>query len=529
MEAYQNLIPDTAGETLFALRQLVAQTGSYQIQGSFLNSTVSTTTFQVIPFQPASTDVRVNVLWFASLLFSLITASFGILVKQWLREYLAVENPSPQARLRLRHLRYPQLKAWKVFEIAAVLPLLLQLSLGLFFVGMCYFTTEVDSRVTHTVLPLVAGWAFCFLMATALPIFFPRCPYRTTLLRAPLRWVHDRVEASTSIFDGHNPSSFWSVVWEKIVFLTWDVTPSPFRSMMMHPRAVLSAFLPLLPFVWLLLWIGKQAYALWRSIRQSWIDLFVSLKEHRTLPLAPWRRSAVGTARSILTIFRIMHRALAAGNEQRVVLKQKKDLEILAAVDVIQSNDELLYTAISEAVSQLLLPDFHPADILSFAEELALSRLGTFPPVTPLFHIATLKGEVQFTIHVIISRYWSALPANVKFDREYEDPSRNIYSTLVSTAMLGATGRRIPSACLYVISRYSPEHIDAVCAALFNLRYSLPSWICDTSMAQSCAYFGLGPVRCELFLGVSPWLDRHPSCAMVITAISQLRPLCSVL
>lgn len=97
---------------------------------------------------------------------------------------MAVQNPSPQARLRLRHLRYPELDKWRIFEIAASLPLLVQLSLGLFFVGLCYFTASVHASIGYTTLPLVAGWAFCFITVTILPLFFPRCPYRTTLLKS---------------------------------------------------------------------------------------------------------------------------------------------------------------------------------------------------------------------------------------------------------------------------------------------------------------------------------------------------------
>lgn len=136
------------------------------------------------PFRPSPNDIRVNVLWFASLIFSLITASFGILVKQWLREYLAVTYPSPYARLRIRHYREPGLIQWQVFEIAAVLPLLQQLSLALFFIGLCYFTASVHESVGNTSLPLVAAWGFCLLVVTILPVFFPRCPYKTTLLKS---------------------------------------------------------------------------------------------------------------------------------------------------------------------------------------------------------------------------------------------------------------------------------------------------------------------------------------------------------
>ncbi|KAI0759638.1 hypothetical protein BC629DRAFT_1295315, partial [Irpex lacteus] len=177
IESYNNLLEDSATQTLIAIRQLVAQTASYNFEAGMLNSSASPLVVEA--FQASSTDIRVNVFWFASLLFSLITASFGILVKQWLREYLAAENPSSQARLRVRHLRHPQLSQWKVFEIAAVSPLLLQLSLALFFIGLCFFTASVHPSVKYTTLPLVVGCAFCLCTVTILPLFFPQCPYRT--------------------------------------------------------------------------------------------------------------------------------------------------------------------------------------------------------------------------------------------------------------------------------------------------------------------------------------------------------------
>ena len=88
------------------------------------------------PYSPSLSAVRINTLWFASLVFSLATASFGMSVKQWLREYLVCDYTSPQARLRIRQHRDPGMRAWKVLELAAMLPLLLQLSLALFFAGL---------------------------------------------------------------------------------------------------------------------------------------------------------------------------------------------------------------------------------------------------------------------------------------------------------------------------------------------------------------------------------------------------------
>lgn len=168
---------------LFFLQRIATQ--GYTLNSGFLN--VTSPPQDPPPFEAPEWALQVNGLWFASLILSLATASFSMLVKSWLREYLAGEWIAPQKRLRARHYRYPSLVKWKVFEIAAVLPLLLQLSLGLFFAGLCIFTAEIDTRMGRTSLPLVVAWAF-FLSATTLaPLLSPRCPFKLLLLKHALK------------------------------------------------------------------------------------------------------------------------------------------------------------------------------------------------------------------------------------------------------------------------------------------------------------------------------------------------------
>ncbi|KAI0776493.1 hypothetical protein BC629DRAFT_1290510, partial [Irpex lacteus] len=118
--AYPNLQPSPLDRLAYALEQIAVQTAGYNLTDGILIS--NALPVSPPPFQASNGDIRVNILWFASLVVSLVTASFGMLVKQWLREFLAVEVPSPQARLRLRHFREPQLRKWKVYEIVACLP-----------------------------------------------------------------------------------------------------------------------------------------------------------------------------------------------------------------------------------------------------------------------------------------------------------------------------------------------------------------------------------------------------------------------
>ena len=94
-----------------------------------------------LPPSQTCSDARANTLWFASLTISLMTAFLGLLVKQWLHEHLATEDLSALHRIRLRHSRESQMKAWIISKIARLLPILLLISLGLFSIGLCCFTS----------------------------------------------------------------------------------------------------------------------------------------------------------------------------------------------------------------------------------------------------------------------------------------------------------------------------------------------------------------------------------------------------
>lgn len=181
IESYKNLSQDPADLTVQILLQVSQQLSSYHVNGQFSNSTIPS--FHLPTFTPTRPMIIVNMMWFGSLTISLMAASYGMLVKQWLREYLANRDASPLARLRIRCFRYPALAKWKVFEIVAILPLLLQLALGLFFVGLCYFTSSIHPAIQWTVIPLVSIWASLLISATLAPVVSARCPYKTTFLK----------------------------------------------------------------------------------------------------------------------------------------------------------------------------------------------------------------------------------------------------------------------------------------------------------------------------------------------------------
>lgn len=155
---------------------------SYSLNGAYLN--VSSPLPPAEPFDVPIWALRVNGLWFASLILSLAAASLGMLVKSWLREYLNLGTDFPRERLRARYYRAPAMNDWYVYEIVALLPILLQLALALFFIGLCLFTASVDRRMRYTTLPLVAVWAAFLIFTFLAPLFSPRCPWKVHALKA---------------------------------------------------------------------------------------------------------------------------------------------------------------------------------------------------------------------------------------------------------------------------------------------------------------------------------------------------------
>lgn len=114
----------------------------------------------------------------------------AILVKQWLREYPAVEITSPQQHIRIRHFRYLGLVKWQVFEIAAALPILLQVALVLFFLGLGDFARGLHPVLGWIVTSLTIGWLVLYGATTFMPLLSCQCPYKTPLIRTALQRIH---------------------------------------------------------------------------------------------------------------------------------------------------------------------------------------------------------------------------------------------------------------------------------------------------------------------------------------------------
>lgn len=185
------LQPDSSDQSSLILLQISKQLNGFAATGGLTNSTIPPVTLP--DFQATPSAARVNVLWFLSLVCSLITASFGILVKQWLHEYMANDNLSPQAYFRIRFFRYEGLTNWHVFDIAAVLPLVLQLALMLFLIGLSDFLRNLHSTIGWTVSGLIYAWLCLFVMTIFAPAVSSQCPWKTPFLKKMPQAIRDHL------------------------------------------------------------------------------------------------------------------------------------------------------------------------------------------------------------------------------------------------------------------------------------------------------------------------------------------------
>ena len=101
-------------------------------------SNSSTPAFEPTAFQVSSNATAVNMLFFLSLALVLVDAFLAMLVKGWLQEFDRGWRKYTVAHLRAqeRERRLQALERWKLHELVALLPILIQGSLLLFCIGL---------------------------------------------------------------------------------------------------------------------------------------------------------------------------------------------------------------------------------------------------------------------------------------------------------------------------------------------------------------------------------------------------------
>ncbi|KAH9055498.1 hypothetical protein EDB87DRAFT_1567296, partial [Lactarius vividus] len=151
VDSYKTLQPNAATVTANLAAQTLAvlanSTNNHNYilpdEGNFPLSLNNNTPFLII-----------NALWFLSLVFSLACALSATLVQQWSRIYLqgTEERFIPHERARMRTYLQKGVQKFHLADMVDAIPMLLHISLFLFFGGLIVFLYNVDNTLATILL-----------------------------------------------------------------------------------------------------------------------------------------------------------------------------------------------------------------------------------------------------------------------------------------------------------------------------------------------------------------------------------------
>jgi hypothetical protein len=197
VEVYKGLEEDPLVKSVDILLRI-----SVQLNGSFDDSASGPR-----DFSPSATTVAVNMLWFSSLILSLFAALLGILAKQWLHVYGKwPEREQYKDTVILRYVYQEGFLRWHVPEFIGLLPVLLQIALLLFVIGLVAYMWTLNSAIAGVLSALVAIMIAIAITTIILPLFFEDCPYKS-----PIGLVIGTLKSN--YFGGSRASNFSS--WQR--------------------------------------------------------------------------------------------------------------------------------------------------------------------------------------------------------------------------------------------------------------------------------------------------------------------------
>ena len=162
-------------QQLVLLAQISEQVSSIAPQVSIPSTPLPSYDFSLNP-----SDVRVNVYWFMSLVFSLIAALLATLVQQWIRDYMHVfeRYSNPLKSARLRQYLYEGVEGWYMPRVARSVPGLVHVSLFLFFLGLGDSLLAINTTVGITTIIPIAVCALLYVLSMFASVLNPQSPFQ---------------------------------------------------------------------------------------------------------------------------------------------------------------------------------------------------------------------------------------------------------------------------------------------------------------------------------------------------------------
>ncbi|KAI9455667.1 hypothetical protein BJY52DRAFT_1121750, partial [Lactarius psammicola] len=183
VDKFHDLQVDPAQQMVYYQQQNVALLAQISRQVSSIAPQVSIPSTLPPPypdFRPNASDVRVNVFWFMSLVFSISAVLLATLVRQWVQDYMHVfqRYSNPLKSARLRQYLYEGAEGWYMPVVADSVPGLVHVSVFLFFVGLGDSLFAVHTTVGITTIVPITICGLLYVLSTFAPIIDPQSPFR---------------------------------------------------------------------------------------------------------------------------------------------------------------------------------------------------------------------------------------------------------------------------------------------------------------------------------------------------------------
>ena len=143
-------------------------------------------------FSPPEYIVVVNALFYASLGIMLLAAFIAMMIISWVREFdhgLGAIS-IPEQRAKTREFRYLGMERWKLEEMVAMLPLLIQISLLLFAIGLVLFLFRISKPSFGVTTAIFGVGVLYYAITTTISVFVTSSPFHSPLSRALGRVYH---------------------------------------------------------------------------------------------------------------------------------------------------------------------------------------------------------------------------------------------------------------------------------------------------------------------------------------------------
>ncbi|KAI0293032.1 hypothetical protein BC826DRAFT_877976, partial [Russula brevipes] len=172
LESYKKLSPDTSERSTVLLEQISQQLAGFQ-NNPYRPPQAATS------FSPTMAILWVNALWFLSLVMSITSAFYVMLVQQWARRYsqiirdLSIDNES------LQSFWFVCAQTHSLSRAVRVAPLLIHISLFLFFSGLVISLFTVSRAIATVVTICVGILGLVYFIVTIFYTIDDFCPFFT--------------------------------------------------------------------------------------------------------------------------------------------------------------------------------------------------------------------------------------------------------------------------------------------------------------------------------------------------------------